>query len=108
MDVKTPLIQAVLIGCVGVGLYATASMLNSMEEEEEGAEESPFNKKDSIKHVLSELKQEIRRDFPVNLPRDPSDGLVTKDMFVKIHCLIYRFKKYGHEMIVDANSRERI
>ena len=56
MDVKTPLIQAVLIGCVGVGLYATASMLNSMEEEEEGAEESPFNKKDSIKHVLSELK----------------------------------------------------
>ena len=34
--------------------------------------------------------------------------IFTKEMFIKMHCMIYKYKKYGHEMIVDANCRERI
>ena len=109
MDLKTPLIHALLIGCVGVGLYCTSTMLTApIEEEGSAGGGNPFGKEDSIKHVLSELKQEMRQGFPVNLPRDPSDGLVAKEVFIKMHCLIYRYKKYGHDMIIEANTRERI
>jgi hypothetical protein len=54
------------------------------------------------------LKRDLRNNFEVDLKRDPSDGLFEKEAFVKIHVLMYKFKKFGHDMIIDANNRERL
>jgi len=40
------------------------------------------------------------------VPRE--EGLLGKDFFISIHALIYKFKKYGMEMISEANFQERI
>jgi hypothetical protein len=53
------------------------------------------------------LKKELRNDFSNRIPRD-DDGLPKKEFFVKMHALIYKYKKYGHELIGDVNTSERI
>jgi hypothetical protein len=45
----------------------------------------------------------MRENYPIEMPKDPKDGLISKDFFVKIHALIYRYKKYGQDMIEEAN-----
>ena len=51
----------------------------------------------AIRQVLNELKKELREEYSVRFERE--DGLPSKDFFVKIHTLIYKYKKYGHDMI---------
>ena len=41
------------------------------------------------------LKKELRESFSIELPKDSKDGLITKEFFVKMHALIYKYKKYG-------------
>ena len=111
LDFKVPLMQAFLLGCLGVGVYYTAAFLTSpMEEEnvEASAEEQFLTREDSIKQVLTELKKELRRDFAYEIPRDPRENMFEKEAFIRMHCLMYKYKKFGHDMIVDANSRHRI
>lgn len=54
------------------------------------------------------MKRDLRNNFKPDLKKDPIDGLFEKDAFVKIHVLMYKFKKFGHDMIIDANNRERL
>jgi hypothetical protein len=56
-----------------------------------------------MNQVIKALKKEMRESFPIEMPKDPEDGLIQKDFFVKIHTLIYRYKKYGQDMIEEAN-----
>ena len=111
LDFKAPLIQALLLGCLGVGVYYTAVFLTAPMEEE-NVEVAPNKKvltrEESIEQVLRELKRELRRDFAFEIPRDPGDGLFEKEVFLRMHCLMYKYKKFGHDMIIEANSRYRI
>jgi hypothetical protein len=45
--------------------------------------------------VITALKKELRENFPIEMPRDSEDGLIQKEFFVKMHTLIYKYKKYG-------------
>ena len=36
------------------------------------------------------------------------DGLLSKDFMVKLHTLFYKHKRFGSEMIQNANFHERI
>lgn len=92
-EFKTPMVHALVYGCIGLSLYCATSMLMSGSEEN-GALGKPASKEDTIKMVLAELKQELRKDFPIELPRE-ADGLVEKETFVKIHSLMYKYKKFG-------------
>ena len=49
---------------------------------------------------------ELRQKFSFDAPRQ--DGILTKQFFIDIHALIYKYKKYGMEMISEANFQERI
>ena len=49
MDLKTPLLHALLLGCVGVGLYWTATMLTATVEEAGPAGERAFGKEDAAR-----------------------------------------------------------
>ena len=102
------------MGCVGLGLYCTAMLLSSPLEDQDTDHGGTVNgkkfltKQESIKQVLDELKRELRKNFGPELQRNPDDGLFEKESFVKIHVLMYKYKKFGHDMIVDANNRERL
>ena len=63
----------------------------------------PMSKEQTINQVFTALKKEMRESFPIEMPKDAEDGLIQKDFFVKIHTLIYRYKKYGQDMIEEAN-----
>ena len=59
-----------------------------------------------MNQVFAELKKELE-EFSIDMPKD-SDGYIEKNFFIKLHTIIYKFKKYGQEMLTEANFRERI
>lgn len=101
-EFKTPLITAGLIGTVAAGCYLSYCMLMKSEDELSGAE----LKEQTLTQVYTQLKKELQT-YNIDLPKD-SNGLIDKNFFVKLHTLIYKFKKYGQEMLTEANFRERI
>jgi len=58
--------------------------------------------------VFSELKKELRANFSFETPKDPEDGLMTREFFVRMHVLIYKYKKYGQDMLEEENFQQRI
>ena len=67
-----------------------------------------MTKDQTINSVFIALKKELRDNYPIEMPRDPEDGLISKEFFVRQHSLIYKFKKYGQDMIEEANFCARI
>lgn len=65
------------------------------------------SKGQTIKMVIASLKQELKENFSIN-PTKGEDGILSKDFMVKLHTLIYKFKKYATEFIAKANFDERI
>lgn len=61
-----------------------------------------------MKKILDEFRQELTELFPLEPPRSPTDGLFTKEFFVKFHVILYRYRKTGSEIISEANFQERI
>ena len=55
----------------------------------------PVSKEQTIEQVFSVLKKELREEYSIDMPKDPKDGLIDKNFFIKMHSLIYRYKKYG-------------
>ena len=72
-----------------------------------------------MKQFFGELKKELQQ-YKIDLPKDEKTGEITsrsqadeygfinKDFFVTLHTIIYKYKKYGQDMLSDANFRERI
>ena len=105
-EFKTPMVHALVYGCIGLSLYCATTMLMSGSEED-GSYGKPASKEDTIKMVLEALKQELRKDFEIELPRG-ADGLLEKETFVRIHSLMYKYRKYGQDMLIAGSSNERI
>ena len=55
-----------------------------------------------MKQVLDELKKELKDKFRIDPPHG-DDGLLTKDFMIKMHILLYKYKKYGQDMLGEAN-----
>lgn len=107
-DYKTLLLRALMVGCVGVGFYTINALLNrEYAYNELKIDHSNTNREEAIKDCLKSLKDELSK-YSSDLPRDPKDGLITREFYVKIHSLIYKYKKFGHVMIVEANANCRI
>ena len=85
-----------MAGCAAVALYLAYNMVNKSSEVTE-------TKDATIDQVFSELKKELRGNFSFETPKDPEDGLLTRDFFVQMHVLIYKYKKYGQDMLEEAN-----
>ena len=56
--------------------------------------------------VLDNLKKDLVKMFPIDPERE--DGLLSKDFMIKMHGMLYKYKKYGTEMISELNWRERV
>ena len=54
------------------------------------------------------LKKELRANFSIETPKDPEDGLMTREFFVRMHVLIYKYKKYGQDMLEEENFQRRV
>ena len=106
MDLKHPLFQSTLAGFTALGLYCTYAMLIGGSSEEETTE--IIDKKQTITNVLSNLKKELKTKFKIEPSRDEDDGILSRDFMVKMHTILYQYKKYGSEMIADANFHQRI
>lgn len=90
LDFKGPLIRSTLAGCAAVAMYLAYSMMNR-ESEVTGIQ----TKEETVNQVFLELKKELRSNFSFEMPKDNEDGLITREFFIKLHVLIYKYKKYG-------------
>ena len=77
-------------------------MADTQEEQVSGYQ----TKEETVTQVLSQLKKDLKSSFEFDQPRE-KDGFFTMNFFIKIHAMIYKYKKYGQEMIAEANSQER-
>ena len=99
-DYKTPLIYATMAGFVAATTYVTYSKLSSSNEAS-----TAQSREEIMKQFYEELKKELQK-YKIELPRD---GIyIKKDFFVTLHIIIYKYKKYGQELMSNANFRERI
>ena len=85
------MMKSVLVGTISVSLY----MMYQFMMRDSETQTSPVTKKETINQVFTVLKKELRESFSIELPKDSKDGLITKEFFVKMHALIYKYKKYG-------------
>ena len=53
------------------------------------------------------MKNELKT-YSIDIPRDAKDGLITKDFFLKIHEIMYKYRKFGHDLVMDANTSCRL
>ena len=104
-DLKLPILQASLAGCAAVGLYITYKFFNA--ENEVSGISDPSSKEGVINQVMTQLKKELRENHPIIVPRD-QDGFPTKEFFLELHGLIYKYKLYGQDMIGEANTHRRL
>lgn len=96
MAFKHPLLIASLSGLAAIGLVYSYNLIQV-----EG-DTVKMLKKNTLAHVLESLKQELKK-FPIDPPRDDEDGILSKDFMLKMHSILYRYKKYGSEMLAQAN-----
>lgn len=101
--IKHPLVQAAAAGVGAMVAYASYSMLFGTE-----VAATAQDKKTVMNRVLENLKTELKLRFEIEPLRSLEDGLLTKDFMVKMHTLIYKYKKYAMEMLADTNWRLRI
>ena len=101
-NLKVPIVLSLL---TLTGTYFAYKLLPGGTEEQGAG--GKLSKEATMAQVKNELKKELKLTFPINVPRD-QDGLPTKEFFIKIHTIIYKYKKYGHDMIAEANTAERI
>tara|TARA_B110000305_G_C18990864_1_gene426051 strand:+ start:236 stop:451 length:216 start_codon:yes stop_codon:yes gene_type:complete len=59
-----------------------------------------------MKVFFDELKKDLQQ-YKIEIPKD-ENGFIKKDFFVTLHMIIYKYKKYGQEMLMDVNFKERI
>jgi len=48
------------------------------------------------------------KKIPIEPSRDEDDGILTKEFMIKMHQILYMYKKYGTKMLAQANFSERI
>ena len=80
-------------------------MESSDDNEENGGVclHKPINKDEIIKQVLNHLKEELKKTNDNNYEpeRDPTDGLLSRNFMLNLNKLIYKYKKYGLDMLHD-------
>lgn len=81
-----------MAGCAAVAMYLAYTMMRNSSEVN-GSDN--MSKEQTLDQVFSELKKELRQNFSFETPKDPEDGLLTREFFIKMHVLIYKYKKYG-------------
>lgn len=64
-----------------------------------------FDKKSTMNRVIDNLKKELRRSHKCDPDHDPEDDLLSKSFMLKLHALLYKYKRYAQEMIAEANWR---
>ena len=106
MDNSKQLIFASLFGVSTVGMLYFYNLANGSEDEIDG--NVVYLKEQYLKDVFQELKAELKAGYPIDAPRDREDGLFTRDFFIKIHELMYKYKKNGFMLIEDANFKTRV
>ena len=92
LDLQGPMLKSALAGGAAMSLYMFYSYLNRSYDV---SSSEPMTKDQTINQVITALKKELRENFPIEMPRDPEDGLIEKEFFIKMHTLIYKYKKYG-------------
>lgn len=97
------LAYAAIAGCAAVMLHYAHHALTG---EDEGEANPTQSKEQTMKQVLAELKRELTK-FKIDPPHG-EDGLLTKDFMIKMHILLYKFKKYGQDMLGEANFHQRV
>ena len=71
--------KSVLVGSLSVSLYVL--YLYMMKDSETST--STMTKDQTINSVFIALKKELRDNYPIEMPRDPEDGLISKEFFVR-------------------------
>lgn len=61
-----------------------------------------------MKKLLQQLRAELETSMPSNPPRSPTDGLYLREFFINFHLTLYKWRKYGNEIIGEHNFRTRI
>ena len=97
---RKPFIISAAAGCLAALTYITYTVASNASQDQR------LTQKQAVHQLLSELKSELRKEHNFQPTRD--DGLFSKDFFVKLHYIIYKYKKYGIEMLAEANFQERI
>lgn len=54
------------------------------------------------------MKQELVEKFPIEPPRSSKDGVYQKDFFLNFHVLLYKYRKYGRDIMSENNFNWRI
>ena len=106
MNIKHPLLQSSLAGLTSLGIYFAYAMLSSSSTEE--AKPNCIDKNQAQDNILKQLKSELKTKFSIEPTRDDDDGLLSREFMVKMHTLLYQYKKYGSEIIADCNFHNRI
>ena len=96
----TQLIAAVSAGLLSVALLQLYSKYAEVE--------TPAQlKKSALKSVEQNLRNDLKKEFKFDAPKD-NDGLFTKEFLIRLHTILYKYKKYGSEMLAEANFHERV
>lgn len=101
---KNPLLQATMAGLGAVILYSTYIGMTSDSEVQSPQE----YKQDTLNKLIDGLKKDLRENFEIDPPRSKEDGLLTREFMIKMHTLLYRYKKYAFDLIGEANFLHRI
>ena len=85
--------------------------LNHVFSEDEEADDVFVNlksRKELQEDLISELKSELREKWKSHIIPTDKDGWFTKQFMIDMHCILYKFKTCGKDMIAEANFHERI
>jgi len=58
--------------------------------------------------LVRQLKKELREKYKSHVIPTDADGWFTREFMIEMHCIMYKFKVCGKDMIAEANFRERI
>ena len=100
-DVKTIAGYSTMAATAVTATYVAYCMYTSSSEIS-----STVSKEQTMKVFFDELKKDLQQ-YKIEIPKD-ENGFIEKDFFVTLHMIIYKYKKYGQEMLMDVNFKERI
>ena len=94
--IKKAIYYSQIAGLSSIALLNLYAYMFEFDEEGMTPDQSKMAVKDK---VFEELKKELKANYSIDPPRDSEDGLPTKDFFIKFHVTLYKYKKYGQDMI---------
>lgn len=103
-DTKKALIYATIGGIIAATAYNSFVYATVSAE----AEQSKANKAGLIQQLMKEVRKELEQKYPNGPTRGPGNRILSKQFFMDIQLILYRYQKLAQEVISEKNFQERM